>query len=49
MVTWAIADALGLDDRGHLRAGLRADVLRYRVVGETPVVRGLWCEGRHVM
>lgn len=49
MVTWAVADALGLEDRGHLRPGLRADVLRYRIVGETPVVRGLWCEGQQVM
>lgn len=49
MVTWAVADALSLDDRGRLSPGLRADVLRFRMVGETPVVRGLWVEGRQVM
>ena len=49
MVTWAIADALSLDDRGRLAPGLRADVLRYRMFGETPVVRGLWVAGRQVM
>lgn len=49
MVTWRIADVLGLRDRGHLRAGLRADVVRFRFHGETPVVRGLWCNGRPAM
>lgn len=49
MVTWAIADALRLADRGRLRAGLRADVLRFRFLGDTPVVRGLWSAGRPVL
>jgi len=49
MVTWAIADSLGLTDRGRLAPGLRADVLRYRMVAGTPIVRGLWVEGRQVM
>lgn len=49
LVTWAIADALKLGDRGRLQAGLRADVLRFRFAGETPVVRGLWSAGRQVM
>ncbi len=49
LVTWAIADALRLADRGRLKAGLRADVLRFRFVGETPVVRGLWSAGRQVL
>ena len=48
MVTWAIADALKLADRGRLEPGLRADVLRFRFAGETPVVRGLWSAGRQV-
>lgn len=48
MVTWAIADALALGDRGRLKAGLRADVVRFRFVGTTPVVTGLWSAGRHV-
>lgn len=44
-VTWKIADVLGLKDRGHLKSGLRADIVRFRFVGETPVVRGLWSKG----
>jgi alpha-D-ribose 1-methylphosphonate 5-triphosphate diphosphatase len=49
MVTWAVADALALRDRGRLAPGLRADVLRFRLVGETPVVRALWSAGRQVL
>jgi alpha-D-ribose 1-methylphosphonate 5-triphosphate diphosphatase len=48
MVTWRIADMLGLRDRGRLREGLRADVLRFRFVEGTPVVRGVWAEGQLV-
>jgi alpha-D-ribose 1-methylphosphonate 5-triphosphate diphosphatase len=49
MVTWAVADALKLADRGRLRPGLRADILRFRFHGETPVVGGLWVAGRQVL
>ena len=49
MVTWAVADALELADRGRLKPALRADVLRFRMVGETPIVRGLWVAGLQVM
>jgi alpha-D-ribose 1-methylphosphonate 5-triphosphate diphosphatase len=49
MVTWAVADALSLKDRGRLSPGLRADVLRFRMVGETPVVRNLWVAGRQAL
>ncbi len=49
MVTWAIADSLALKDRGRLAPGLRADVLRFRMVADTPIVRGLWVAGRQVM
>ena len=49
MVTWAVADALSLDDRGRLAPDLRADVLRFRMVGDTPFVRALWVAGRQVM
>jgi alpha-D-ribose 1-methylphosphonate 5-triphosphate diphosphatase len=48
MVTWAIADALGLADRGRLRTGARADVLRFRFHGHTPVVRGVWSAGTQI-
>jgi alpha-D-ribose 1-methylphosphonate 5-triphosphate diphosphatase len=49
MVTWNIADMLGLEDRGRLRPGLRADLVQFRFVAWTPVVRGLWCGGRRVL
>jgi alpha-D-ribose 1-methylphosphonate 5-triphosphate diphosphatase len=46
LVTRNIADALRLNDRGRLAAGLRADLVRFRVVGQTPIVRSLWSRGR---
>jgi len=49
MATWKMADIAGLSDRGHLKPGLRADLLRFRKIGNTPVVRGLWCNGRMVL
>jgi alpha-D-ribose 1-methylphosphonate 5-triphosphate diphosphatase len=49
MVTWRIADMLGLGDRGRLRTGLRADIVRFRFVDATPVVCGLWSAGRQVL
>lgn len=49
MVTWRIGDMLGLTDRGRLRQGQRADVLRFRFVVGTPIVRGLWSSGRQVL
>ena len=49
MVTWRVADILGLDDRGHLKPGLRADLVQFRIVNDTPVVRGLWSAGRRVL
>jgi alpha-D-ribose 1-methylphosphonate 5-triphosphate diphosphatase len=45
MVTWKIADMLDLKDRGHLKAGLRSDILQFRVLGDTPLIRNLWCSG----
>lgn len=49
MVTWRIADILGLNDRGHLKPGLRADLVQFRFVQDTPVVRGVWSAGRRVL
>jgi alpha-D-ribose 1-methylphosphonate 5-triphosphate diphosphatase len=49
MVTWRIADMLGLGDRGRLSPGLRADIVQFRLLEDTPVVRGLWCAGRRVL
>ncbi|MFZ4807860.1 MAG: alpha-D-ribose 1-methylphosphonate 5-triphosphate diphosphatase [Hyphomicrobiaceae bacterium] len=48
MVTWRIADVVGLSDRGHLRPGLRADIVRFSDVGGTPVVREVYAMGRRV-
>ena len=38
----------GLDDRGRLAEGLRADLLRFRIVETTPVVRQVLVEGARV-
>jgi alpha-D-ribose 1-methylphosphonate 5-triphosphate diphosphatase len=42
------AGLLGLDDRGRLAPGLRADLVRVRAADHGPVVRGVWREGRAV-
>ncbi|MGI6246694.1 MAG: alpha-D-ribose 1-methylphosphonate 5-triphosphate diphosphatase [Pseudochelatococcus sp.] len=47
-VTANPARAAGLDDRGALAAGLRADMVRVRLSGDVPVVREVWREGRRV-
>jgi len=49
MATWKVTDVVGLADRGYLKPGLRADLLRFGVAGTTPVVRGLWANGRAVI
>ncbi len=40
------AKALGFDDRGQLKPGLRADLVRMRVAGELPIVRHVWVGGQ---
>lgn len=45
-VTWKVADILGLRDRGHLKPGLRADIVRFRALGATPVIATVWSQGR---
>ncbi|MCC5977501.1 MAG: alpha-D-ribose 1-methylphosphonate 5-triphosphate diphosphatase [Salinarimonas sp.] len=47
-VTRNAARATGLTDRGALEPGLRADVIRFREVNGTPVVRGTWVKGKRV-
>jgi alpha-D-ribose 1-methylphosphonate 5-triphosphate diphosphatase len=42
------ARAVGLDDRGEIAAGLRADLVQVRKVGEQAVVRAVWREGLRV-
>lgn len=45
LVTAAPAAATGLDDRGRLTPGLRADMVRVRQMDGLPTVRGVWTSG----
>ncbi|EFO32428.1 phosphonate metabolism protein PhnM [Roseibium sp. TrichSKD4] len=47
-VTSTPAEAIGLTDRGRLEVGRRADLVQVRVVGNVPIIRGVWREGRRV-
>ncbi|MGV8855115.1 MAG: alpha-D-ribose 1-methylphosphonate 5-triphosphate diphosphatase [Devosia sp.] len=47
-VTGNPARAAGLADRGEIAIGKRADLVRVRVVGGLPVVRGVWRQGERV-
>ena len=40
------ARAIGLTDRGELAPGLRADLIRVRMSGDMPIVRGAWHQGQ---
>lgn len=42
------ARVAGLQDRGRIDVGLRADLAQVRLVDGHPVVRGVWREGRRV-
>lgn len=48
MVTQTPAQAIGLEDRGSIQPGLRADLIQVRLVGNIPIVRGVWRGGRRV-
>jgi alpha-D-ribose 1-methylphosphonate 5-triphosphate diphosphatase len=47
-VTKTAAEAVGLDDRGEIAAGKRADLVRVHVAKGIPVVRTVWRAGRRV-
>lgn len=47
-VTRRPAQAVGLDDRGEIAPGLRADLIRVHVAHDVPAVRGVWREGTRV-
>ncbi len=47
-VTKTAAEAVGLDDRGEIAVGKRADLIRVEVVNTIPVVRTVWRAGRRV-
>jgi alpha-D-ribose 1-methylphosphonate 5-triphosphate diphosphatase len=40
------AKALGFDDRGQLKPGMRADVVRMHVLDGLPIVRNVWVAGQ---
>ncbi len=50
MVSSTPARAVGLDDRGRIAGGLRADLVRVRVRNDrgVPIVKAVWREGRRV-
>ena len=48
LVTRNPAIATGLEDRGEIAAGKRADLVQIRVVEGLPVVRSVWRQGRRV-
>ncbi|WP_234703818.1 alpha-D-ribose 1-methylphosphonate 5-triphosphate diphosphatase [Rhodospirillum centenum] len=49
MVSRTPARALGLDDRGEIAPGLRADLVQVRETDHGPVVRRVWRGGRRVL
>jgi alpha-D-ribose 1-methylphosphonate 5-triphosphate diphosphatase len=42
------ARRVGLEDRGAIAPGKRADLVRVRVVGDVVMVRGVWAQGERV-
>ncbi|TIT61470.1 MAG: alpha-D-ribose 1-methylphosphonate 5-triphosphate diphosphatase, partial [Mesorhizobium sp.] len=48
MVSKNPAQAVGLDDRGIIEQGRRADLVRVRVDDHVPVVRTVWRQGCRV-
>jgi alpha-D-ribose 1-methylphosphonate 5-triphosphate diphosphatase len=44
----APAAVVGLDDRGAIAPGRRADLVRVHDTGDAPVIRAVWREGRQV-
>jgi alpha-D-ribose 1-methylphosphonate 5-triphosphate diphosphatase len=48
VVTATAAAAAGMDDRGVIAPGARADLLRVRRVNGLPVLRGVWTGGERV-
>jgi alpha-D-ribose 1-methylphosphonate 5-triphosphate diphosphatase len=48
MVTRNPARAVGLDDRGELSPGLRADFIRVKPTKQTPIIREVWRGGERI-
>lgn len=47
-VTAAPAKVVGLDDRGTIATGLRADLVRFSLAGDVPAVNMVWSRGERV-
>ncbi|WP_171100634.1 alpha-D-ribose 1-methylphosphonate 5-triphosphate diphosphatase [Ruegeria sp. HKCCD7255] len=47
-VTQTPAQAVGLEDRGALQAGARADLLRFRLRSDVPALSAVWARGQRV-
>lgn len=48
MVSTNPAKAVGMNDRGSIAQGLRADLVRVHAIDDVPVIRSVWREGRRV-
>lgn len=48
MVSSNIAEMVGLDDRGQIAEGKLADLVQVKIVGDLPVVRKVWKEGKQI-
>ena len=48
MVTLTPARRVGLEDRGEIAPGKRADLVRLRLVDDVPVIRGVWRQSRRI-
>ena len=48
MVTKTPAEAVGLNDRGEIAPGKRADFVRVRMIRDLPVVVSVWRQGHRV-
>lgn len=47
-VTQAPAAVAGLDDRGIFEVGRRADIVRFKVAADEPILGSVWCNGTQV-
>jgi len=47
-VTKTPAEAVGLNDRGEIAIGKRADLVRVQIARDLPVVRSVWRAGQRV-
>jgi len=47
-VSRAPVQAAGLNDRGEIQAGLRADLVHARLNGAQPIIQQVWQQGRRV-